>query len=114
MSTTETTEQQSKPTRNEVWVFIEQRGGKAADVSFELLSKGYKLAQTMNGVLKSVVIGHNVKKLAEETFRFGADEALLVDDAALRLLIYCFGEKMSDISLSFLDISYCYCERMFL
>ncbi len=82
MSTTTTTEQ-TKPAANEVWVFIEQRGGKAADVSFELLSKGYKLAKTMNGVLKSVVIGQNVKKLAEETFRYGADEALLVDDAAL-------------------------------
>ena len=27
-----------------VWVFIEQRDGQPADVSFELLSKGRKLA----------------------------------------------------------------------
>ena len=31
----------------DVWVFIEQRSGKPASVSFELLSKGRKLADTM-------------------------------------------------------------------
>lgn len=67
----------------EVWVFVEQRGGKPADVSFELLSKGRKLAELMKSPLKSVVIGHNVRDLATQTFRFGADEALLVDDSSL-------------------------------
>ncbi|HID38277.1 MAG TPA: electron transfer flavoprotein subunit alpha/FixB family protein [Calditrichaeota bacterium] len=67
----------------EVWVFVEQRGGKPADVSFELLSKGRKLAQTLKGTLKAVVIGHNMKDVAKETFRFGAQEALLVDHADL-------------------------------
>ena len=65
--------------RHQVWVFIEQRSGKAADVSFELLSKGRKLAESLKGVLKSVVIGHNVKGLAKETFKFGAEEALVID-----------------------------------
>lgn len=69
---------------NEVWVFIEQREGKAADVSFELLCKGHKLAQGMGGVLKSVVIGDGVHDLAVETFRYGADETILVDDPALK------------------------------
>ncbi len=71
-------------TTKEVWVFIEQRNGKAADVSFELLCKGHKLAQSMNGLLKSVVIGSNVKDLAAETFKYGADEAILVDHEALK------------------------------
>jgi electron transfer flavoprotein alpha subunit len=69
---------------NEVWVFIEQRGGKPADVSFELLSKGRKLADAMGGLLKSVVIGSDVKKLAAETFKFGVNEALLIDHDALK------------------------------
>ncbi|HLP16479.1 MAG TPA: electron transfer flavoprotein subunit alpha/FixB family protein [Bacteroidota bacterium] len=69
---------------NEVWVFIEQRGGKAADVSFELLSKGRKLADTMKCPLKSVVIGSDVKQLAAETFRYGADESYVVDHAELK------------------------------
>ena len=70
---------------NQVWVFIEQRDGKPADVSFELLSKGRKLADQMKGALKSVVIGHNVRKIAEETFKYGANEAYLVEHPDLQL-----------------------------
>ena len=68
-----------KNKKPEVWVFIEQRFGKAADVSFELLSKGRKLAESLNGVLKAVVIGNKMQQAAKETFRFGAREALLID-----------------------------------
>ena len=67
----------------DVWVFVEQRDGKPADVSFELLSKGRKLAENLKGNLKSVVIGHDVLSLAEETFRFGAGEAIVVDHKEL-------------------------------
>ena len=67
----------------DVWVFIEQRNGKPADVSFELLSKGRKLSENLRGELKAVVIGSNVKSLAEETFKFGASEALVIDHPAL-------------------------------
>lgn len=69
---------------NEVWVFVEQRGGKPADVSLELLSKGRKLADSMQATLKSVVIGHDIKPLAAETFRYGADEAYAVDHPDLK------------------------------
>jgi electron transfer flavoprotein alpha subunit len=69
---------------NEVWVFIEQRSGKPADVSFELLSKGRKLAEILKGTLKSVVIGSDVKKVAEETFQYGAKECLLIDHPELK------------------------------
>jgi len=70
-------------TSKEVWVFIEQRDGKAADVSLELLSKGRKLADSLKGELKSVVIGHNVKEIAEDTFKFGVNESLLIDHPTL-------------------------------
>jgi len=63
---------------NEVWVFIEQRNSKPADVSFELLSKGKKLANAMNGFLKSIIIGKNVRSLAEETFKYGVNESILI------------------------------------
>ncbi|GAB4298690.1 MAG: electron transfer flavoprotein subunit alpha/FixB family protein [Ignavibacteriaceae bacterium] len=69
---------------NEVWVFIEQRNGKPADVSFELLSKGRKLAEAMNGKLKSVVIGFNTESVARETFKYGAAEALTADHPELK------------------------------
>lgn len=65
--------------KHEVWVFIEQHAGKVADVSFELLSKGRKLAETLKGELKSVVIGKGIDALATDTFRYGATEALVVD-----------------------------------
>ena len=69
----------------EVWVFVEQRGGKPADVSFELLSKGRKLADNMNGVLKAVVIGSRVKEIAIESFKFGVDEVMLADHTDLKM-----------------------------
>lgn len=68
----------------EVWVFIEQRGGKPADVSFELLSKGRKLADAMGGRLKSVVIGDDVRAVAVDTFQYGVDESFLVEHPALK------------------------------
>lgn len=72
---------QDKP---QVWVFVEQRSGTPADVSFELLSKGRKLANQLHGKLKAVVIGHNMKDVAKRTFKFGADEAFLIDDPSLK------------------------------
>ncbi|MBK1722310.1 electron transfer flavoprotein subunit alpha/FixB family protein [Thiocystis violacea] len=70
-------------TQQEVWVFIEQREGKPAEVSFELLSKGRKLAESLNGALKAVLIGHDMQDLATETFRYGVTEVLLADHPEL-------------------------------
>lgn len=70
--------------KNEVWVFIEQRDGKPADVSFELLCKGQKLADAMSGKLKAIVIGSDVNKIAEQTFLYGADEAIVIDHPTLK------------------------------
>lgn len=67
----------------QVWVFVEQRNGKPAEVAFELLSKGRKLADTMRGLLKAVVIGHNVRDIAIETFKYGADQCFLIDHPEL-------------------------------
>ena len=54
---------------NEVWVFVEQRSGKAVDIGFELLSKGRKLAESLNGDLKAIVIGHKTDDICKETFK---------------------------------------------
>ncbi|MFC1480714.1 electron transfer flavoprotein subunit alpha/FixB family protein [Candidatus Neomarinimicrobiota bacterium] len=69
---------------SEVWVFIEQRDGVAADVSYELLSKGRKLADQLMGTLKAVVIGHETEGLAQETLNYGTDEVLVMDHPALK------------------------------
>jgi electron transfer flavoprotein alpha subunit len=70
--------------KNEVWVFIEQRGGKAADVSFELLCKGTKLAETMGGILKAIVIGSDTDEIIKQTFFYGADEVVAFDHPSLK------------------------------
>ena len=70
-------------TNKDVWVFVEQRSGKPADVSFELLSKGRKLAENLSGKLKSIIIGSNVKDIAKETFKYGAEEAIIIDNPEL-------------------------------
>ena len=68
---------------NDVWVFIEQRNNKPADVSLELLSKGRRLAQELQGALKAVLLGYNLTSLAQETFKYGVSEVYLVDHAEL-------------------------------
>ncbi|MBM2845457.1 MAG: electron transfer flavoprotein alpha subunit apoprotein [Bacteroidetes bacterium] len=72
-------------TGNDVWVFVEQRDGRPVDVSLELLSKGRKLAESMNGVLKSVVIGEGATSIARETFRYGVDESFVVEHPSLKI-----------------------------
>ena len=71
-------------TSKDVWVFIEQRSGKAADVSYELLSKGRKLAETLKGSLKAVLLGSEIKDVAKETFLYGAKEVMLIDHPKLK------------------------------
>jgi electron transfer flavoprotein alpha subunit len=67
----------------DVWVFVEQRDGKPADVSFELLCKGRKLADALGGMLKAIVIGAEPATIAEKTFDFGTDEALVIKHPSL-------------------------------
>jgi electron transfer flavoprotein alpha subunit len=68
---------------NDVWVFIEQRSGKVAEVSYELLSKGHKLAQNISGKLKAVLIGYQLQEMARSTFQYGVDEVYVIDHSEL-------------------------------
>jgi electron transfer flavoprotein alpha subunit len=67
----------------DVWVFVEQRDGMPADVSFELLCKGRKLADSLGGSLKAIVMGADPAPMANRTFAFGADEAIVIASPAL-------------------------------
>jgi electron transfer flavoprotein alpha subunit len=62
-----------------VLIFIEQRGGVAKNVSWQLLGEGSKLARKLEVPLMAVVIGYQVEQLATESIQYGADQAFLCD-----------------------------------
>lgn len=67
-----------------VWTIAEQHNGKLKDVSFELLSRGRKLADKLETKLASVLIGNGVSEAAmEELIRRGADEVYSIQDPRL-------------------------------
>ncbi len=66
-----------------IWVFIEQQGGKAANVSWEALGLGRTLADGLGQPLTALVFGVNAAALGEEAIRRGADKAIVCEDATL-------------------------------
>lgn len=71
-----------------VWTLGEMGTGRLKDVSFELLTRGRKLADRLGVELTAVVLGHRLPPdgLQELIYR-GADRVLSVDDAALEHFI---------------------------
>jgi electron transfer flavoprotein alpha subunit len=67
-----------------VWVYVEQMDGKAEPVSWQLLGKGKELAQDLGVELAALVLGSNVKRLADEAAEYGADKVYLVDTPVLK------------------------------
>jgi electron transfer flavoprotein alpha subunit len=59
-----------------VWVFAEQRDGKAAAVSYELLGAGRRLADERGTDLSAVLLGANESE-AKELIRWGADKVFI-------------------------------------
>ncbi len=78
-----------------IWVFIEQEGGTAHQVSWELLGAAGRLSQELeNSRVEGVLLGHNVAHIAEEAYRYGAKRVYLIDDPVLekyRNLPYAVG-----------------------
>jgi electron transfer flavoprotein alpha subunit len=67
----------------EVWVCVEQLGGVAAPVSWELIGHAGKLAADLGGRVAAAVLGHEVEPLAKAAIAYGADRAYLIDDPVL-------------------------------
>ncbi len=67
----------------ETWVYAEQRGGKLARVSLELLGKGAELSEKLAGGLVSILVGSGVDSLAPELVSHGADKVYVIDDPRL-------------------------------
>lgn len=66
-----------------VWVFIEQVGGEAAPVSWELLGVGRQLAGALRVELAGVLLGQGVTDLAAEAWTYGAGKVYMVEDPVL-------------------------------
>jgi electron transfer flavoprotein alpha subunit len=68
---------------NGVWVYVEQNEGRVADVSWELLGEGAKVARKLDTQLEAVVIGDDAMPIAEEALRYGASKVHLVQHPLL-------------------------------
>ncbi len=58
---------------NNVSVYIETEGGKVADVSLELLTKGRTLSRELGVQVEAVVIANEVEGIVEQLQEYGAD-----------------------------------------
>lgn len=72
----------------DVWTIAEQSQGKIREVSYEILTRGRKLANKLGVELASILLGYNISddKLNEFIYR-GADKVYVVDDSALENFI---------------------------
>ena len=66
-----------------VYVFAEQVDNKLSGIAFELLGKAKDLAADLNAEVAAVLIGSDVKGLADELAAYGADKVIVVDDPEL-------------------------------
>ncbi len=63
-----------------VMVFIEQQPGSIADVSYELLSEGKKLADALGTELTGILLGYNLSQSYPEIFKYGTDRLYVIDN----------------------------------
>ena len=69
----------------DVWVFIEHREGKIANVSLELLGEGKKLADTLGCKLCGMLLGDGVEEYTQEVIQYGADVVYLTESPLLKV-----------------------------
>lgn len=69
---------------NNVFVWIEQVNGNADSISWETLGAARQVANDLGGQLVALVLGENVGDLTKQAIQYGADNALVADDATLK------------------------------
>jgi electron transfer flavoprotein alpha subunit len=98
-------------TARRFWVFIEQEQGQVHPVSWELLGVARRLATEVaeeasaagdEVLVEGVLLGDNVRGIAEEAIRYGADRIYLMDDPVLASYRNC----PYYMSISFLATKY--------
>lgn len=66
-----------------IWVITEHDGKKVIPVTFELLGEAAKLALKRNTYVGAVLLGNNVKEMANELAAYGADKVYLCESPVL-------------------------------
>ena len=67
-----------------VFVFAQQVDNELSGIALELIGKGKDLAKDLNTEVTAVLVGYEVKGLADELAAYGADKVILVDDPELK------------------------------
>ena len=65
----------------QVFVYIDHFKGSALPTSWEIVGAGRTLADQLGGSVTAMVVGHHVESLAQQAIQYGADDAILADDA---------------------------------
>ena len=68
-----------------VFVFAQQVDNEVSSIAYELLGKGKELAEKLSTEVVAVLIGYQVKGLADKLAEYGADKVILVDDPELEV-----------------------------
>ncbi len=68
-----------------VYVFAQQVDNEISGIAFELLGKGKELAANLDTEVVAVLIGYQVKGLADKLAEYGADKVIVVDDPELKV-----------------------------
>ncbi len=67
-----------------VYVFAQQVDNEISSIAFELLGKAKDLAKDLSTDVTAVLIGSEVKGLADQLAEYGADKVIVVDDPELK------------------------------
>lgn len=68
-----------------VYVFAQQVDNEISGIAYELLGKGKELAASLETEVVAVLIGYQVKDLADKLAEYGADKVIVVDDPELQV-----------------------------
>ncbi|MCK4908343.1 MAG: electron transfer flavoprotein subunit alpha/FixB family protein [Planctomycetes bacterium] len=69
---------------NSILVFAEQRDGQFKSTSFEAISEGRRLGDTLKTEVVTVIIGAGVKDLGKQPAFYGANKVIIIDDEKLK------------------------------
>ena len=67
-----------------VYVYAQQVDNEISGIAYELLGKAKELAAPLNTEVTAVLIGSDVKNLADSLAEYGADKVIVVDDPELK------------------------------